>query len=335
MGKKVALITGVSGQDGSYLAELLLSKGYEVHGTIRRSSLPNTSRIDHVFDPESRTSIHYGDLQDSSIVNLIYKIKPDEIYNLAAMSHVKISFDQPIYTGDVTGLGVVRLLEGIRRGIENNILSRNIKYYQASSSEMFGISPPPQNEETKFQPVSPYGCAKLYAYHITKTYRTGYNIFASNGILFNHESPRRGVNFVTRKITIGAAKIKLGLQKELVLGNLDALRDWGHSRDYMEAIWLILQHDKPDDFVVSTGQYHTVREFVEKVFLHHGLDWKQYVKYDEFFLRPNEVPALLGDSKKIRKVLNWEPKCSFDNLVSEMCASDLAYVVAQQKQYEG
>ena len=321
---KKALITGITGQDGSYLAEFLLSKGYEVHGVIRRSSTLNTGRIDKTFDPKSKQYLHYGDLSDG-IDNLIYQIKPDEIYNLAAMSHVRVSFDTPIYTGDITGLGVTRILEGIRKGIENGIISPETTYYQASSSEMFGTTPPPQSEASPFNPVSPYGCAKLYAYHLTRAYRSGYNIFACNGILFNHESPRRGVRFVTRKVTRAACKIKLGLQDELVLGNLSALRDWGFAGDYMEAVWMILQHHEADDFVVSTGEYHTVKEFVEKVFEYLDLDFEKYVKYDKIFERPNEVPALLGESKKIRESLGWKPRVKFENLVKMMVDSDLEY----------
>lgn len=322
MTQKKALITGITGQDGSYLSEILLSLGYEVHGVIRRSSTVNTNNIDHIFDPEIRGYIHYGDLADNSITDILYDVKPDEVYNLGAMSHVRISFDIPVYTGDITGLAVTRLLETIRRGIDKNILNPNIRYYQASSSEMFGITPPPQNENSIFQPVSPYGCAKLYAYHMTKTYRLGYNIFASNGILFNHESPRRGVNFVTRKITRGAARICLGMQKELPLGNLDALRDWGHSKDYMRAVHMILQYEKPDDWVVSTGQYYTVKEFLEKVFSYFGLKWERYVKILDTYKRPNEVPALLGDSTKIRTILNWKPEYDLNLLVKEMCDHD-------------
>lgn len=319
---KKALITGVTGQDGSYLSELLLSKGYEVHGLIRRSSTINTTNIDHLFNPEEKGFIHYGDLSDNSIAHLIYDIKPDEIYNLGAMSHVKISFDIPEYTGNIVGLGATRILEAIRYGIKIGLLSKNIKYYQASSSEMFGTTPPLQNENSVFNPVSPYGCAKLYAYHMTRTYRQGYNIFASNGILFNHESPRRGVNFVTRKITRAAARIKLGLQDQLPLGNLDALRDWGHSKDYMRAVWMILQHDTPDDFVVSTGEYFTVREFLDKVFSYFNLNWEDYVLLLDDYKRPNEVPALKGDSTKIRQVLGWKPEYNIDTLVAEMCESD-------------
>ncbi len=320
--KKKALITGITGQDGSYLAELLLSKGYEVHGIIRRASTVNTKNIDHIFDPESNTFIHYGDLAGSGIKDILYEVKPDEVYNLGAMSHVRISFDIPEYTGDVTGIAVIRNLEAIRLGIKRGILSKDIKYYQASSSEMFGITPPPQNENTKFEPVSPYGIAKLYGYHATRLYRSGYNMFASNGILFNHESPRRGVNFVTRKITRAAARIKLGVQKELPLGNLDALRDWGHSKDYMKAVWMILQHDKADDFVVATGEYYTVRQFLDKVFAYFGLNWQDYVKNVDSYKRANEVPALLGDATKIRETLGWKPDYNVDALVKEMCESD-------------
>ena len=321
--KKVALISGITGQDASYLAEYLLSLGYEVHGTVRRSSSINTKRVDHLFNPESKQFIHYADLSQG-LDALIYKIKPDEIYNLASMSHVRVSFDVPVYTGDVTGIAVCRLLESVRQGIKQNILKPDIKFYQASSSEMFGQTPTPENgynEDSKMTPVSPYGCSKLYGYHITKTYRTGYNIFASNGILFNHESPRRGETFVTRKITIAAAKIVLGLQDKLYLGNLDALRDWGHSKDYMRAIHLILQQPEPGDYVVSTGEQYSVKDFVIAVFNYYGLDWEEYVVYEPSLLRPNEVPNLLGDSSKIR-ALGWKPEYNFESLVKEMCKSD-------------
>lgn len=317
MSKKVALITGITGQDGSYLAELLLSKGYEVHGVIRRASSVNTSRIDHLFDPAGKQYLHYGDLSEG-IDHLLYELQPDEFYNLGAMSHVKISFDIPIYAGDIVGLGAARILEGIRK----MGLIKKTKFYQASSSEMFGITSPPQSENSPFNPVSPYGCAKLYAYNMTRAYRTAYGMFAANGILFNHESERRGVNFVTRKITRGAARIKLGLQDKLVLGNLDAKRDWGHSRDYMEAIHMIMQHDRPDDWVVATGEHYTVKEFVQAVFNYFGLDWERYVIQDDVYFRPNEVPALLGDANKIKKVLKWEPKVTFKELVKLMCDSD-------------
>lgn len=324
---KKALITGITGQDGSYLAELLLSKGYEVFGVMRRSSTFNTSRIEHLFDPDDKKHIRYGDLADG-LDDLLYSIQPDEIYNMASMSHVRVSFDIPIYTGDITGLGALRILEGIRK-----LGLKNTRVYQASSSEMFGISPPPQNEETPFNPVSPYGCAKLYAYHTTRTYRWGYDIFASNGILFNHESERRGLAFVTRKITRGASRIKLGLQDKLSLGNLDALRDWGHSRDYMRAVHMILQHDDPDDFVIATGIYHTVKEFVIAVFKYLDMDWKEYVTYDAQFKRPNEVPALQGDSSKVRKVLGWEPEIDFNELVKLMVENDMEEAI-KEKHYE-
>lgn len=322
---KKALITGITGQDGSYLAELLLEKGYEVHGVIRRSSDFNTGRIDHIFSPDSKAHLHFGDLAQG-IDNLLFQVKPDEVYNLGSMSHVRVSFDVPIYTGDVTGLAVTRLLEAIRMGIKNGILSKNIKYYQASSSEMFGQTPTPTTgytENSIFTPVSPYGCAKLYGYHITKTYRTGYNLFASNGILFNHESPRRGPTFVTRKITRAAARIKLGIQHELILGNLGALRDWGHSKDYMKAIYLIMQQSEPGDYVVATGEQYSVEEFLHEVFNYLDLDIEKYVKYDKSYERPNEVPNLLGDSSKIRS-LGWTPEYSFKALVKEMVDSDYA-----------
>jgi len=319
MSKKIALITGINGQDGSYLSELLLSEGYIVHGIIRRSSFPNTQRIDHIFDPDSKAFIHYGDLSEG-IDHILYDLQPDEIYNLAAMSHVRISFDIPVYTGEINALGVTRILEGIK-----NICPKT-KYYQASSSEMFGTTPPPQNEETKFNPVSPYGIAKLYAYYMTKCYRTGYGLFASNGILFNHESERRGINFVTRKITIGACRIKLGLINGIPLGNLDAKRDWGHSKDYMRAIHMILQHDKPDDFVVSTGEAHTVREFLDEVFNYLELDVNKHTYIVDSYKRPVEVPYLCGDSTKIRKILGWKPTISFKDLVKNMVDSDMQLV---------
>lgn len=312
-----ALITGITGQDGSYLAELLLSKGYDVYGVIRRASTFNTSRIEHIFNPDNKKYIKYADLADG-IDDLLYSIQPDEVYNMASMSHVRVSFDIPVYTGDITGLGALRILEGIRK-----LNLKNTKYYQASSSEMFGVTPPPQNEDSPFNPVSPYGCAKLYAYHITRTYRWGYNIFASNGILFNHESERRGLTFVTRKITRGASRIKLGLQDKLSLGTLDAIRDWGHSRDYMKAVHMILQHDKPDDFVIATGIYHTVKEFLSAVFEYLGMDWKEYVVCDDKYKRPNEVPALQGNSSKMRKTLGWEPEIDFKTLVKLMVDNDM------------
>ncbi len=314
---KKALITGITGQDGSYLSELLLSEGYDVYGVIRRASTINTSRIDDIFAPDDKKHIMYGDLADG-IDDILYSIQPDEVYNMASMSHVKVSFEIPVYTADITGIGALRILEGIRK-----LNLKHTKFYQASSSEMFGITPPPQNENSPFNPVSPYGCAKLLAYHATRTYRLGYNIFASNGILFNHESERRGLTFVTRKITRGACRIKLGLQDKLALGNLDALRDWGHSRDYMKAVHLILQHDKPDDFVVATGVYHTVKEFVSTVFAYLDMDWKEFVLFDDKYKRPNEVPALQGDATKIRKTLRWEPEIDFKMLVKLMVDHDM------------
>ncbi|MHA1342889.1 MAG: GDP-mannose 4,6-dehydratase [Promethearchaeota archaeon] len=323
MSKKIALITGVTGQDGSYLAELLLSKGYEVHGIIRRASQINTQRIDHIFDPESKSCIHYGQLDDDSINYLLHELQPDEFYDIGAQSHVSISFKIPVYTAKVVGVSPLRILEAIRK------LKLKTKYYRASSSEMFGISPPPQDENTTFQPVSPYGISKLMGYWATRAYRTGYGIFACNGILFNHCSPRRGERFVTRKITRGATRIKLGLQKKLILGNLEAKRDIGFAGDYVRAMWMIMQHDKPDDFVVSTGKEYSIKEFVVKVFTYLDLDWKKYVEIQDIYKRPNEVPALRGNSDKIRKILGWQPEISFDQLVKMMIESDLK--LAQQE----
>ena len=314
---KKALITGITGQDGSYLAELLLSKGYDVYGVMRRASTFNMSRIKHIFNPDDTKHIKYADLADG-LDDMLYSLQPDEVYNMASMSHVRVSFDIPVYTGDITGLGPLRILEGIRK-----LGLKHTKFYQASSSEMFGCTPPPQNEESAFNPVSPYGCSKLYAYHITRTYRWGYHIFASNGILFNHESERRGLTFVTRKITRGASRIKMGLQGTLPLGNLDAVRDWGHSKDYMKAVYMILQYDKPDDFVIATGIYHTVKEFLIAVFEYLDMDWKEYVTYDDKYTRPNEVPALQGDSSKVKKVLGWEPEIGFEALVKLMVDNDM------------
>jgi GDPmannose 4,6-dehydratase len=319
---KRALITGITGQDGSYLAEFLLDKGYEVYGLIRRSSTFNTDRIDHLYkdfhDPESRMYLHYGDLSVSAhLTDLLYKIQPEEIYHLGAQSHVRVSFDMPEYTGDVTGLGTLRMLEAIRKtGIKT-------KFYQASSSEMFGAAPPPQNEETPFEPQSPYAAAKVYAYYLVKNYRKAYNIFAGNGILFNHESPRRGETFVTRKITRAATRIKLGLQSKLYLGNLEAKRDWGFAGDYVEAMWLMLQQDEPDDFVIATGETHSVREFTEKVFQRLDLDYRQHVEIDQRYFRPTEFDVLLGDSTKAQKSLGWEPKVGFDQLIDIMIQADL------------
>ncbi len=319
---KKAFITGITGQDGSYLAELLLGKGYEIHGLIRRSSTFNTDRIDHLYkdlhDPEARMYLHYGDLSVSGqLMDLIHDIRPDEIYHLGAQSHVRVSFDMPEYTGDVTGLGTLRLLEAIRKtGIKT-------RFYQASSSEMFGAAPPPQSEDTPFEPQSPYAAAKVYAYYIVRNYRKAYNIFACNGILFNHESPRRGETFVTRKITRAAARIKLGLQDKLYLGNLEAKRDWGYAGDFVEAMWLMLQQDEPDDFVIATGETHSVREFAEKVFQKSDLDYNEYVAIDQKYFRPSEVDVLLGDATKARKKLGWEPKVKFDQLIDMMIEADI------------
>jgi len=319
---KKALITGITGQDGSYLADFLLSKGYTVHGLIRRSSSFNTGRIDHLYrdfhDPEARIFLHYGDLSVSAqIVDLLHSIAPDEIYHLGAQSHVRVSFDMPEYTGDITGLGTLRILEAIRKtGIKT-------KFYQASSSEMFGAALPPQKEDTPFRPQSPYAAAKVYAYYIVRNYRDAYNLFAANGILFNHESPRRGETFVTRKVTRAAAQIKLGLKNKLYLGNLEAKRDWGFAGDYVEAMWLMLQQENPDDYVIATGETHSVREFVEKVFSKLDLDYKKHVAVDPQYFRPTEVDVLLGDSSKARKILGWNPKVSFDQLIDMMIAADL------------
>src|SRR4051812_18242092 len=315
---KKALITGITGQDGSYLAELLLAKGYEVHGIIRRASTFNTGRLDHIYaDPHGhRTSLklHYGDLSDASaMARLIGKIVPDEIYNLAAQSHVRVSFDSPEYTTDITATGVTRLLEAIR---ETGI---NPRFYQASSSEMYGkVQEVPQRETTPFYPRSPYGCAKVYAYWLTVNYRESYGLHASNGILFNHESPRRGETFVTRKITRAVAHIKAGLQEKLYLGNLDAKRDWGYAKEYVEAMWLILQREKPDDYVVATGETHSVKEFVEVAFGHAGLDWQKFVEIDPRYYRPAEVDLLIGDAAKARRELGWEPKTKFIDLARLM-----------------
>lgn len=320
---KKAFITGITGQDGSYLAEFLLEKGYQVHGLIRRSSLFNTGRIDHIYqDPhekERKLILHYGDLTDgSNLARLLYKIKPDEIYNLGAQSHVKVSFDMPEFTGNVDALGTVRLLEAIRdTGI-------NTKFYQASSSEMFGkVRETPQKETTPFYPRSPYACAKVYSHWITVNYRESYNMFACNGILFNHESPRRGETFVTKKVTKAVARIKLGKQNKLYLGNLDSKRDWGFAPEYVEAMWMMLQHDKPDDYVVATGETHSVKEFVEAAFSHVGLDWEKYVEIDPRYYRPAEVDLLVGDASKAEKELGWKPKVTFAELTSIMVEDDL------------
>ena len=319
---KRALITGITGQDGSYLAELLLQKGYEVYGIVRRSSSFNTARIDDIYqdphDPDYRLRLIYGDLNDASSLNRILRtVKPDEIYNLGAQSHVRVSFDVPEYTAEVTGVGTVRLLEAIR---ESGITPR---FYQASSSELFGSSPAPQSEMTPFHPRSPYGVAKLYSYWITVNYRESYGMFACNGILFNHESPRRGETFVSRKITRAAARIRLGLQDKLFLGNLDARRDWGFAGDYVEAMWLMLQQDKADDFVIATGECHTVRQFLDEAFGHLDLDWHKHVEIDPRYFRPAEVDELRGDMEKARRLLKWEPKVTFNQLVRMMVDADL------------
>ncbi len=327
---KRALITGITGQDGSFLTELLLEKGYEVYGIVRRSSSFNTERIDHLYQdphvPETRLRMFYGDLNDSSSLNTILRrVQPDEIYNLGAQSHVRVSFDVPEYTGEVTGLGTVRLLEAIR---EAGILP---KFYQASSSELYGkVLETPQTEKTPFYPRSPYGCAKAYSYYITVNYRESYNMFACNGILFNHESERRGETFVSRKITRAATRIKLGLQEKLYLGNLDARRDWGYARDYVEAMWLMLQAEEPDDYVVATGQTHSIREFLDLSFGMLDLDWKEYVEIDSRYYRPTEVDLLLGDATKAREKLGWEPRIAFPELVKIMVDHDLG--LAQQEQ---
>jgi GDPmannose 4,6-dehydratase len=323
---KKALITGITGQDGSYLAELLLEKGYEVHGIIRRASSFNTARIDHLYaDPHIngvRLFLHYGDISDSTnLIKLLYRIQPEEVYHLAAQSHVRVSFDIPEYTGDVTGLSTVRILEAIREaGVK-------AKFYQASSSEMFGQTPEvPQSETTPFYPRSPYGIAKVYAYWSTVNYRESYGLFACNGILFNHESPRRGETFVTRKVTRAAARIKAGLQDKLYLGNLDAQRDWGYAREYVEAMWLMLQQEQPDDYVIATGKTHSVREFVDAAFSHAGLDWQEHVEIDPKYYRPTEVDLLIGDASKAKRLLGWQPTITFKELVALMVDADMALV---------
>ncbi len=324
---KRALITGITGQDGSYLAELLLSKGYEVHGLIRRTSSFSTGRIDHLYvEPhleECKMFLQFGDMSDGGALRaLLGEIRPDEVYNLAAQSHVRVSFQQPEYTADVTGLGVLRLLEAIRDMQDR--AGKSIKFYQASSSEMFGhAGEPPYNEETPFRPRSPYACAKVFAHWQTANYREAYGLFACNGILFNHESERRGETFVTRKITRAAGRIKLGLQDELYLGNLDAERDWGYAPDFVKAMWLMLQQDEPEDFVVATGESHSVREFLEEVFGQLDLDYRDFVKFDPYYLRPTEVEVLVGDSSKARRVLGWQPTVDFKGLVARMVEHDL------------
>ena len=324
---KVALITGITGQDGSYLAEFLITRGYEVHGIVRRSSSFATGRIDHLKEGRGAASpglrLHHGDLGDATgLRRIIEQSRPDEIYNLAAQSHVRISFDQPEYTVDVVGIGTLRLLEAIRDHNERH--NRAIRFYQAGSSEMFGgAAEVPQRETTRFHPRSPYACAKVYAHWQTVNYREAYQLFAVNGILFNHESPGRGENFVTRKITRSAARIKLGLQQRLALGNLEARRDWGFAGDYVEAMWMMLQHDQPDDYVIATGENHSVRDFLEHAFDRVKLDWRKYVEIDPQFMRPAEVDNLLGDASHAREVLNWQPKVNFQQLVDLMIDADL------------
>ena len=319
---KRALITGITGQDGSYLAELLLGKGYEVHGLIRRASTFNTERIDHLYvDPHEASAslfLHYGDLSDGArLVTLLHQIQPDEVYNLAAQSHVRVSFDEPEHTGDTTGIGAARLLEAVRMsGID-------CRYYQASSSEMFGATPPPQGEDTPFYPSSPYGAAKVYAFWMTKNYREAYGMFAVNGILFNHESPRRGETFVTRKITRAAARIKAGRQSELFMGNLDAVRDWGYAAEYVEGMWRMLQADEPSDFVLATGVGMSVREFLVAAFEHVGLDWQQHIRFDERYLRPTEVDALIGDPSKAERLLGWKATVHGQELARLMVDADM------------
>jgi GDPmannose 4,6-dehydratase len=317
-----ALITGVSGQDGSYLAELLLSKGYEVHGLIRRSSSFNTHRLDPIYrDPHEvgvRFLMHYGDLSDSgSLVNLIRELEPNEIYHLGAQSHVKVSFEIPEYTADATAMGTARILEAIRAS------GVSTRFYQAGSSEMFGSAPPPQSEETPFHPRNPYGVSKVFAHWITVNYREAYGLFAANGILFNHESPRRGETFVTRKISRAVARIKAGIQDRLFLGNLDAERDWGYAPEYVEAMWLMLQHDEPLDLVIATAESHTVRDFAELAFAHVGLDWERYVEIDPRYYRPSEVDSLRGDPRRAKEILGWQPRTSFEELVRIMVDGDV------------
>jgi GDPmannose 4,6-dehydratase len=319
---KKAIITGITGQDGSFLAELLLTKGYEVHGLIRRSSSFNTHRIDHLMaDPEIhqvKLFLHYADMTDGSrLVTLISKIAPDEIYNLAAQSHVRVSFDEPEYTGDTTGMGTTRILEAIR------ITQVPSRFYQASSSEMFGATPPPQNEETPFYPRSPYGAAKLYSYWMTRNYREAYGLFACNGILFNHESERRGETFVTRKIAVAAARIANGKQENLVLGNLDSIRDWGYAPEYVEGMWRIMQHHEPTDYVLATNTGYTVKDFLQFTFDAIDLDWRKYVLFDNRYLRPTEVDALIGDNSKAKRLLNWSPKTLTPELAKLMVGAEL------------
>ena len=324
---KRALITGITGQDGSYLAELLLDKGYEVHGIIRRTSTFNTDRIDHIYvDPHAEGAklfLHYGDLNDGTMLRrILEQVEPNEVYNLGAQSHVRVSFDSPEYTVDTVAMGALRLLEAIRDYQQRT--GNEVRFYQAGSSEMFGkVQHVPQSEETPFYPRSPYSCAKVYAHWQTINYRESYNMFATNGILFNHESPRRGETFVTRKITRAVARIVAGQQKKLYLGNLDSKRDWGYAKDYVKAMWLMLQQDEPGDFVIATGETYSIRDFLDIAFQYVGLDWNDYVAFDERYLRPAEVDLLIGDPSKAKKVLGWEPEISFDGLVKLMVDSDL------------
>lgn len=327
---KKALITGITGQDGSYLAEFLLGRGYEVHGLIRRSSTFNTARIDHLYrdphDPLARLFLHYGDLSDGSrLVTLLNTIRPHEVYNLGAQSHVKVSFEEPTHTGDATGIGTMRLLEAVR------MTGLDCRFYQASSSEMFGATAPPQNEQTPFYPRSPYGAAKVYSYWVTKNYREAYGLFAVNGILFNHESPRRGETFVTRKITRAVARIAAGLERHVYLGNLDAVRDWGYAPEYVEAMWRMLQADEPDDYAVATGTGATVRDFVEAAFSHAGLTWQDHVRFDERYLRPTEVDALIGDASKARDALGWQATVKAADLARIMVDADCAALKCEGK----
>ena len=327
---KKALITGCTGQDGSYLTEFLLEKGYEVHGLKRRASSFNTDRVDHIFrdfhETDNRFYLHYADLTDgSSLTSVLHELEPDEIYNLGAQSHVKVSFEVPEFTADVVALGTLRMLEAIRlTGVKS-------RFYQASSSEMFGSAPPPQSEATVFHPRSPYACAKMFGHNITVNYRESYGTHASSGILFNHESPRRGETFVTRKITRAVARIKQGVQQKLFLGNMDARRDWGYAPDYVRAMWMMLQQDKPDDYVIGTGEAHTVREFVELAFACADLDWRQYVEVDPRYFRPAEVDYLLADASKARKALGWEPTVTFNELVRLMVEADMLELEARRK----
>ena len=329
---KKALITGITGQDGSYLAELLLAKGYEVHGLVRRASTFNTGRIDHLYqdphDPDARLFLHYGDLSDGArLVTIIGDIAPDEVYNLGAQSHVRVSFDEPEHTGDTTGIGSIRLLEAVRS------VGLKCRYYQASTSEMFGASPPPQGEDTPFYPRSPYGAAKVYSYWVTKNYREAYGMFAVNGILFNHESPRRGETFVTRKITRAVARIKAGVENDLYMGNLDAIRDWGYAPEYVEGMWRMLQVDEPMDYVLATGTACTVKEFLEESFSHADLDWRDHVKFDERYLRPTEVDSLIGDATRAKDVLGWEAKVHALELARIMVDADIAALEFEGKHW--